>query len=276
MAPERAPAFQFYPKEFLADGNVGGMSLQERGAYITLLCFCWNDGSIPTDPARLATMCSTTAKAFAACWPAVRACFREQNGRFIHPRLERERAKQDEHRERRSDRGVRGAEGRWKKHEPSMPQASSKHASSIDQALLGDGSASASPISISKQIEPSAFEVFWDAYPRKVGKPKAESAFRKVSRSGPVLEAMLVAIVTQKRSAQWTRDGGEFIPHPATWLNQRRWEDELPKAAQTLSYQPEAHEAYDRWPEECRRLHDGECGNYQTHQIRLMRDARPS
>ena len=124
--------------------------------------------------------------------------------------------------------------------------------------------------------EQPAFEVFWDAYPRKVGKPKAESAFRKVNPSGPVLEAMLVAIVTQKRSAQWTRDGGEFIPHPATWLNQRRWEDELPKAAQTLSYQPSAHEAYDRWPEECRRLHGDECGNYQTHQHRLMRDARPS
>lgn len=122
----------------------------------------------------------------------------------------------------------------------------------------------------------NAFEVFWEAYPRKVGRPKAHGVFKRLHPSGPVLEAMLMAIVAQKRTPQWTDDNGRFIPHPATWLNQRRWEDELPKAAQTLSYQPEAHEAYDRWPEECRRLHDGECGNYQTHQIRLMRDARPS
>lgn len=165
-------------------------------------------------------------------------------------------------------------------HRPTMSQSSADV-----EPSLADVGASCAPVSVSVSVsdpvpvaveEPSAFDMFWDAYPRKVGKPKAESAFRKVNPSGPVLEAMLVAIVTQKRSAQWTRDGGEFIPHPATWLNQRRWEDEIPKAAQTLSYQPEAHEAYDRWPEECRLLHDGECGNYQTHQIRLMRDARPS
>lgn len=171
---------------------------------------------------------------------------------------------------------------------PAKTQSPEKAVPSPEKAVpchgkAGSGRAVSTSTSTSTSVsnavaaaEPSAFDVFWDAYPRKVGKPKAESAFRKANPSGPVLEAMLVAIVTQKRSAQWTRDGGEFIPHPATWLNQRRWEDELPKAAQTLSYQPEAHEAYDRWPEECRRLHDGECGNYQTHQIRLMRDARPS
>ena len=42
---------------------------------------------------------------------------------------------------------------------------------------------------------------------------------------------MLAAIEKQKQSAQWQDNGGQFIPHPSTWLNQRRWEDELPKAA---------------------------------------------
>jgi hypothetical protein len=32
-----------------------------------------------------------------------------------------------------------------------------------------------------------------------------------------------------KNSQQWTKDGGQFIPMPATWLNGRRWEDETPK-----------------------------------------------
>ncbi len=45
------------------------------------------------------------------------------------------------------------------------------------------------------------------------------------------------------------------------------------KTSQTLSYQPTAHEEYDRWPSDCRRDHNGECGNYQAHQIRTMRDA---
>ena len=39
---------------------------------------------------------------------------------------------------------------------------------------------------------------------------------------------MIDAVEKQKKTDQWTRDGGQYIPHPATWLNQRRWEDEIP------------------------------------------------
>lgn len=116
-----------------------------------------------------------------------------------------------------------------------------------------------------------AFSIFWDAYPRRVGRTAAEKAFNKLKPSGPVLEAMLVALAQQKRQPQWTKDGGQFIPHASTWINQRRWEDEI-AAPQTGSYAPREHASYDRWPEECRSLHAGECGNYQAHQIRLMRE----
>lgn len=68
------------------------------------------------------------------------------------------------------------------------------------------------------------FESFWEAYPRKVGKTKAEAAFAKISV--PV-DVLLSAISKQKKSAQWTKDGGQFIPHPTTWLNRQGWEDEL-------------------------------------------------
>lgn len=68
------------------------------------------------------------------------------------------------------------------------------------------------------------FETFWSAYPRKEGKQKARQAFDKVNV--PV-ETLLAAIESQKKSPQWTKDGGQFIPHPATWLNGKRWEDQV-------------------------------------------------
>ena len=74
----------------------------------------------------------------------------------------------------------------------------------------------------------SDFSAFWAAYPRKVGKAAAEKAFLKVEAQ---LHTLLDAVEAQKRSPQWTRDRGQFIPYPATWLNQRRWEDETPEAA---------------------------------------------
>lgn len=76
------------------------------------------------------------------------------------------------------------------------------------------------------------FAVFWSAYPKKVGKKSARKAFDHVSE--PV-ESLVTAIKRQECSAQWSRDGGQYIPNPTTWLNQERWEDQLP---QKLSANP--------------------------------------
>lgn len=76
-----------------------------------------------------------------------------------------------------------------------------------------------------RETRGAEFEKFWSAYPRKEGKQKARAAFEKVTVS---LDILLVAIESQRHSAQWTKDNGQFIPHPATWLNGKRWEDQLP------------------------------------------------
>lgn len=73
-----------------------------------------------------------------------------------------------------------------------------------------------------------AFDRFWSAYPRKIGKLSAKRAFDKVKV--PV-ETLVSAIERQKCSDQWLTENGRFIPHPATWLNQGRWEDEVTPAA---------------------------------------------
>lgn len=87
--------------------------------------------------------------------------------------------------------------------------------------------------------EDDGFELFWKAYPKKVGKQAARKAFHRVK--APV-ESLLQAISEQKRSDQWSRDGGRYIPNPATWLNQGRWEDELPA--------PQSPPKPRRWEEE--------------------------
>lgn len=67
------------------------------------------------------------------------------------------------------------------------------------------------------------FETFWKAYPRKIAKPEAFKAWEKNDR--PSLDKILAAIEQQKQTEQW-RDV-KFIPHPATWINQGRWDDEI-------------------------------------------------
>lgn len=69
------------------------------------------------------------------------------------------------------------------------------------------------------------FDLFWAAYPRKVGKAAARFAFAKALRV-TTLETMLSALAWQRTQPTWAKDGGTFIPHPKTWLVNERWEDE--------------------------------------------------
>ncbi len=71
------------------------------------------------------------------------------------------------------------------------------------------------------------FSIFWASYPKKVGKGAAEKSWKKIKPTKDLLEKMLNAIETAKQSMQWNKDNGQYIPNPATWLNQKRWEDEI-------------------------------------------------
>jgi 5-methylcytosine-specific restriction endonuclease McrA len=82
-----------------------------------------------------------------------------------------------------------------------------------------------------KNEEPSAlrasFDSLWAVYPRKVGKDAAYSEFVKLKPDGPLVSVMVGAVERQCQSPQWRKDGGQFIPHPRTWLKQGRWKDSV-------------------------------------------------
>ena len=82
---------------------------------------------------------------------------------------------------------------------------------------------------------------FWTAYPKKVGKKAAFKAWQK-AKDRPPLPDILDAIKAQTHSKQWTKDNGEYIPHPATWINAGRWDDEQRKPHTPKHYT--AEEAY--------------------------------
>lgn len=71
------------------------------------------------------------------------------------------------------------------------------------------------------------FNKFWKIYPNKKGKGKAFESWEKINPSKKLVDKILKAIDEQKESLPWTRERGKFIPHPTTWLNQNRWDDEV-------------------------------------------------
>jgi hypothetical protein len=71
----------------------------------------------------------------------------------------------------------------------------------------------------------SEFQEFWQAYPKKIGKCAAAKSWLKANAK---IDDVLFALQWQKESDQWRRNDGQFIPNPATYLNQGRWQDEQP------------------------------------------------
>lgn len=71
------------------------------------------------------------------------------------------------------------------------------------------------------------FASFWSAYPKKAAKPAAHKALKAAKLKAGELDLILNDIEARKESEDWTKEGGKYVPNPATYLNQRRWEDGL-------------------------------------------------
>jgi hypothetical protein len=72
-----------------------------------------------------------------------------------------------------------------------------------------------------------SFDQFWQQYPNKVGKGAARKAWNKIKPSQALCGKILESLVVQQETPQWKREQGKYIPHPSTWLNEERWDDEV-------------------------------------------------
>jgi len=98
---------------------------------------------------------------------------------------------------------------------------------------------------ISPQGGNLTFDVFWKNYPKKIGKGAAQKSWFKLKSPTETLQLIIDALEWQKKSDQWERDNGQYIPHPSTYLNQRRWEDEPGKNGSSESNGPRLRDYLD-------------------------------
>ena len=114
----------------------------------------------------------------------------------------------------RVDKAVSGTLAHWIEDAPTVPEPVEGMTAEETTETLG------------------AFDEFWSAYPRRVGKAAARRAYM-VARKGaewPGAADVLEAVEMAKTSKDWKKSNGQFIPHPSTWLNQGRWADEVAQA----------------------------------------------
>lgn len=89
--------------------------------------------------------------------------------------------------------------------------------------------------SIDTHVE-SEFLNFWKEYPKKTGKGEAEKSWNKITPSRELSEVIISSVKAHRESKNWKKEEGRFIPLPATFLNQRRYEDEIDMVITNTKY----------------------------------------
>lgn len=73
------------------------------------------------------------------------------------------------------------------------------------------------------------FEEFYTNYPKKRSKELVLKWFLKNKPNKTLFETIMEKLKVYKKTRQWQEENGKYIPYPSTWLNQKRWEDEIAK-----------------------------------------------
>jgi len=109
----KAPSFQFYPGDYLSSQRVSLLTLEEEGAYIRLLCYCWKNGEIPSDPGQLARLIGKGASTTLAT--NVAAMFLPKGGsRLVHDKLDELRRERERWIEKSRQGGIKSGQIRKK------------------------------------------------------------------------------------------------------------------------------------------------------------------
>lgn len=241
------------------------MTLAEFGLYNWLLDHAWANESKPcfleNDQVKLSRLIGQPLRIYLKAWDGIQKKFKL----WIDPRTEveyfysewlyEEFNKRLAFSEQQSVKGKIRAAERWKNHSrgynPATIRLQSGYTSGYNPATNDEDKEKVSPTPPSKRnqenpIVPSAAasgarvpgeveefpeyppdfeEFFWLPYPRKRGKGAALKAWNKIKPSNGLRERIRSKIEEGKHSPDWIRDDGRWIPNPATFLNQGRWDD---------------------------------------------------
>ena len=228
-----------YVGDYLSD--TGHLTLEQSGAYLHLLMHQWRRGAVPPDGASLAAICRVTEGRFVrSIGPAVLPFFETTDAGLRQKRLHRERENSLMVSEKRAIAAKAKKPPQTSENNDMTEAIAHTKAPAIVVAKQGiRGRAVQSQLQRteeSKEERPFAtltpsfspapgFDDFWMNYPRKVGKDAARKAWASAAKRADPSE-----ILAGLSKAVWPADP-QFVPHPSTWLNGGRWQDDPMAAA---------------------------------------------
>ena len=170
----KAPAFQFYAKDWVSDGELKAMSLSRQGAFIRLLAYQWIEGKLPADVRQIGKMCDISPNSLVKMWEQLDHFFPllECKSARANPRLAAQRKALEEKRLSLSAAGKKGAEKTWGGHRPGHGTAV---AVAVSSTTAGTGTPRQNTENLESPATPAELKPIFD-------RPAARPPRRRTSR----------------------------------------------------------------------------------------------
>ena len=235
------PYMQFYVADYLADTT--HLTAEEHGAYMLLLFSYWQTGK-PLRIDRLATVARIPNERWPSVAETLSEFFHVTETHWVQFRVEADLEAVNSKVVTASNAGKASARAKALKKQQELNDRSTDVADPLQRKpnhTDTDTDTDTDKDKNTKSSSPAAddlFPKFWTLYPNKKGKAAAEKAWKKLKVTDDLFTLIAKGLAKQCASQAWLKDSGQFIPHPATWLNGKRWEDEIPSAPTNVHLLP--------------------------------------
>jgi uncharacterized protein YdaU (DUF1376 family) len=235
------PYMQFYVADYLADTT--HLTAEEHGAYMLLLFSYWQTGK-PLRIDRLATVARIPNERWPSVADTLSEFFHVTETHWVQFRVEADLEAVNSKVVTASNAGKASARAKALKKQQELNDRSTN----VDDPLQRNGNHKDTDTDKNKTNTPpmvdDLFPKFWKMYPNKKGKAAAEKAWKKLKVTADLFGQIAEGLAAQVVCEAWVKDGGQFIPHPATWLNGKRWEDEVKVASNVHPFPQSRHTGF--------------------------------
>lgn len=218
------PFMQLYVSDFI--GDTLSLSTEQIGAYMLLLMAMWNaGGKLPADDAKLARVTRMSVKKWKAIASDIMPFFEVDGESIWHNRLTKELKKSESKSQSRSVAGAEGGRAKALKDKEARLANAMPKSQHLPDTITRDISSlrSDEKVLIKPDFDTEFESEFWPAYPRKVGKGHAKSAYRTARKHAD--KETIIAGVRRYASERAGQDP-TYTKHAKTWLNSQGWGDE--------------------------------------------------
>jgi uncharacterized protein YdaU (DUF1376 family) len=234
------PYMQFYVSDYLAD--TAHLSAIQHGGYLLLLFNYWQRGRpISNANDRLSNVARMSSAEWAENKAEIAEFFVIDGDEWRHLRIDRDLAAVAEKSGKAAASGKASAQARaWKS--ANAEQTLNERSTNAEQTLNHkdtdtdkEETKACAKAQDAGQKPPALldrFAGFWAAYPKKRNRGDAEKAWLALKPSAELAQTIVEAVeVSKKLRDDWRKDGGKFVPYPASWIRAKGWEDEVTPAA---------------------------------------------